>query len=217
MRSNFSFRFCPRIEVISFFVYVQSRLSPFAYSKNRRERKEEKEVSSQPSTSKFLRWFSLIEAVKKKRMLLPVKNIRNSLQFSSELHRTLYGFIVFEVEWTDIRGINYFNELLVLQSLWQACYFFSVYYLYYMYWFISFIFQTDTSLAIEAKQMKRWEFDNITQAASFMPSWFSGTLSEQLLLKEHLDSASGNKDSHHCFHVNVQITSEFGIALGRSI
>jgi hypothetical protein len=101
---------------------VQSRLSPFAYSKNRRERKEEKEVSSQPSTSKpkkFLRWFSLIEAVKspRKRMLLPVKNIRNSLQFSSELHRTLYGFIVFEVEWTDVRGISYFNELQVLQSL----------------------------------------------------------------------------------------------------
>ncbi|KAL5068170.1 hypothetical protein RYX36_019057 [Vicia faba] len=39
--------------------------------------------------------------------------------------------------------------------------------------------------------MKRWEFDNIAQAASCMSSWFSGTLSEQLLLKEHLDSTSG--------------------------
>jgi hypothetical protein len=101
---------------------LQSRLSPFAYSKNRRERKEEKDVCSQPSTSepkKFLRWFTLVEAVMspRKRVLLPVKNLRNSLQFSSELHRTLYGFIVFEVAWTDVRGINYFNELQVLQSL----------------------------------------------------------------------------------------------------
>ncbi|CAL0321384.1 unnamed protein product [Lupinus luteus] len=31
----------------------------------------------------------------------------------------------------------------------------------------------------------------IAQPASCMTSWFSGTLSEQLLLKEHLDSASG--------------------------
>ncbi|CAL0321385.1 unnamed protein product [Lupinus luteus] len=75
---------------------------------------------------------------------------------------TLHGFIVFEVAWNNVRGINYFNEL-----------------------------QTDTSLAIEAKLMKRWEFDSIAQAASCMSSWFSGTLSEQLLLKEHLDSASG--------------------------
>ncbi|KAL5069937.1 hypothetical protein RYX36_020824 [Vicia faba] len=66
------------------------------------------------------------------------------------------------IAWNNVRGINYFNEL-----------------------------QTDTSLAIEAKLMKRWEFDNIAQAASCMSSWFSGTLSEQLLLKEHLDSASG--------------------------
>lgn len=71
----------------------------------------------------------------------------------------------------------------------------------------SFIFQTDTSLAIEAKLMKRWEFDSIAQAASCMSSWFSGTLAEQLLLREHLDSASGgNRDSHHCF-MSVHITS----------
>jgi len=49
--------------------------------------------------------------------------------------------------------------------------------------------------------MKRWEFDSIAQAASCASSWFSGTPSEQLLLKEHLDSAlGGNTDSHHCFH-----------------
>ncbi|CAI8597799.1 unnamed protein product [Vicia faba] len=162
---------------------TKSRLSPFAYSKNRREKKEGKEVSSQPSTSKPKKLFSVIEAVvsSRKRVLLPVKNIRNSLQFSSELHRTLHGFIVFEVAWNNVRGINYFNEL-----------------------------QTDTSLAIEAKLMKRWEFDNIAQAASCMSSWFSGTLSEQLLLKEHLDSASGEifYDASEILPENVNIDDD---------
>lgn len=62
-----------------------------------------------------MRWFSLIEAVmlSRKKVLLPVKNLRNSLQLSSELDRTLYGFIVFEVAWTSVRGINYYNELQV--------------------------------------------------------------------------------------------------------
>lgn len=53
------------------------------------------------------------------------------------------------------------------------------------------LLQTDTSLAIEAKVMQRWEFDSIAQAASSISSWFLGTLSEQLLLKEYLDSAIG--------------------------
>ncbi|XP_052735210.1 uncharacterized protein LOC108343222 isoform X3 [Vigna angularis] len=148
---------------------TKSRLSPFAYSKARRERSEGKEVCPQSSSSnskKLMRWFSLIEALvlSRKRVLLPVKNLRNSLQLSSELHRTLYGFIIFEVAWSSVRGINYYNEL-----------------------------QTDTSLAIEAKLMKRWEFDSIAQAARCMSSWFSGTPSEQMLLKEHLDSASGGE------------------------
>jgi len=48
--------------------------------------------------------------------------------------------------------------------------------------------------------MKRWEFDSIAQAASCMSSWFSGTTSEQMLLKGHLDSASGGDlDSHNFF------------------
>ncbi|RDX90283.1 hypothetical protein CR513_27870, partial [Mucuna pruriens] len=149
---------------------TKSRLSPFVYSKARRERKEGKEVCPQSTSSskpkKIMRWFPWIEAVmlSRQRVLLPVENLRNSLQLSSELHRTLYGFIVFEVAWTSVRGINYYNEL-----------------------------QTDTSLAIEARLMKRWEFDSIAQAASYLSSWFSGTPSEQLLLKEHLDSASGGE------------------------
>lgn len=39
--------------------------------------------------------------------------------------------------------------------------------------------------------MQRWEFDSIAQAASYISSWFSGTLSEQFQLKEYLDSAAG--------------------------
>ncbi|KAK3013932.1 hypothetical protein RJ639_009421 [Escallonia herrerae] len=151
---------------------TKSRLSPFANTRGRRERKEtgglyEVKASSKPNTSKskkFKRWFSLIDAatLSKKRALLPVKKLTNSLISNSKLHRTLYGFIVFEVAWDDVRGVNYLNEL-----------------------------QTDTSLAIEAKFMRRWEFDSIAQAVRCISSWFPGTFSERLLLKKHLDSAIG--------------------------
>uniref|UniRef100_A0A2P2JJV8 Uncharacterized protein MANES_12G069800 n=1 Tax=Rhizophora mucronata TaxID=61149 RepID=A0A2P2JJV8_RHIMU len=91
-----------------------------------------------------------------------MKTLRKSLLLSSELQRTLYGFIVFEVAWSTVRGINYSNEL-----------------------------QADTSLAIEAKTMQRWEFDSITQAANCISLWFSGTSSEQLQLRDFLDSVTG--------------------------
>lgn len=39
--------------------------------------------------------------------------------------------------------------------------------------------------------MKRWEFDSIAQAASYISSWFSGTHDERFLLKDYLDSAIG--------------------------
>ncbi|XP_024030714.1 uncharacterized protein LOC21388316 [Morus notabilis] len=149
------------------FMVTKSRLSPFANTKPRREKKGGKEASSGSDVGKqkkFARWFRLIDAAtfSQKRVLLPVKKLRNTSLLSSELHRTLYGFIVFEVAWSNVRGINYLNEL-----------------------------QTDTSLAIEAKFMQRWEFDSIAQAASCMLSWFPGTVSEKLLLKEYLDSAIG--------------------------
>ncbi|KAK1569147.1 hypothetical protein Q3G72_033188 [Acer saccharum] len=146
---------------------TKSRLSPFANTKVRSKR-EGKDACSKPSASgpKTLerRWFSLIEAAKlsQKKVLPPAKTLRTQLLISSELRRTLYGFIVFEVAWTNVRGINYLNEL-----------------------------QTDTSLAIEAKLMRRWEFDSIAQAASCMSSWFSGTNYERRQLKEYLDSAIG--------------------------
>lgn len=51
--------------------------------------------------------------------------------------------------------------------------------------------QTDTSLAIESKFMKRWEFDSIAQAARCISSWFPGTLTERVCLREHLEAAIG--------------------------
>ncbi|KAJ7964800.1 G1/S-specific cyclin-E protein [Quillaja saponaria] len=165
---------------------TKSRLSPFANTKSQRERKEGKDVCAAPSTSrpkKFTRWFSLIYAstLSQKRVLLPVKKLRNSLLLCSELHRTLYGIIVFEVSWTNVRGISYLNEL-----------------------------QTDTSLAIEAKSMQRWEFDSIAQAASRISSWFSGTVPEQCLLKEYLDSAMGELffDANEDFLGTIPIDDE---------
>ncbi|KAL7086672.1 hypothetical protein ACP275_13G015300 [Erythranthe tilingii] len=115
-------------------------------------------------SSTFRKLFYFIDAVmlSRNRALLPVKKLRNSLIANSKLHRTLYGFIVFEVAWSDVRGISYFNEL-----------------------------QTDTSLAIEAKIMRRWEFDCISQAAKSISSWYPGTFNEQILLKEHLDTSLG--------------------------
>ncbi|KAL1562371.1 hypothetical protein AAHA92_04959 [Salvia divinorum] len=151
---------------------TKSRLSPFANTKRGEDRKlmrqlSDLETSPSSNTSKlrnFKQWISLIDALtlSRKRALLPVKKLRNSLIANSKLHRTLYGFIVFEVAWRDVRGINYLNEL-----------------------------QTDTSLAMEAKVMRRWEFDSIAQAANSISSWFPGTLDEQILLKEHLDATIG--------------------------
>lgn len=63
--------------------------------------------------------------------------------------------------------------------------------------------QTDTSLAVEAKLMNRWEFDSITQAARFISSWYPGTSSEQILLKEYLGSMIGTIFNFH-FYLNKE-------------
>lgn len=172
-------------------VEFQSRLSPFANSKALKDRKQGKNVCSKTvKPKKFTRWVSFIkaEALSRKRVLLPVKKLRNSLLLSSELHRTLYGFIVFEVAWSNVRGINYLNELQVsplilltpVSSHCKCCCVQCHYFLCH--------FQTDTSLATEAKFMERWEFDSIAQAANCISSWFSGTVSEKRQLREYLDS-----------------------------
>ncbi|KAI4383242.1 hypothetical protein MLD38_009106 [Melastoma candidum] len=160
--------FGPRPAHLWQFMVTKSRLSPFANSKTRKKKKKGKQAHPKSNGSdpkKSRRWFRLIDAasLSHKRALLPVEKLKNSLLLSGELHRTLYGFIVFEVEWSSVRGINYLNEL-----------------------------QTDTSLAIEAKLMKRWEFDGINQASNYISSWFSGTLDEKQTLIEYLDAAEGD-------------------------
>ncbi|XP_024980141.1 uncharacterized protein LOC112517061 isoform X2 [Cynara cardunculus var. scolymus] len=152
---------------------TKSRMSPFAITKVRKGRKETPDFSElkfcheTPTPSETLRrWFLVIDAatLSRKRALLPVKKLRSSLLANSKLQRTLYGFIVFQVAWNDVRGINYSNEL-----------------------------QTDTSLAIEAKYMRRWEFDSIGEAAKGIASWFPGTPCECSRLEEQLNSMIGDE------------------------
>ncbi|XP_008805609.2 uncharacterized protein LOC103718522 isoform X2 [Phoenix dactylifera] len=153
---------------------TKSRLSPFANTRARRERRDigkrlnftNSSISNPIKQKTLYRWFSVIDAaVYQKKALIPVKKLRDSFLLNKELHHTLYGFIVFEVDWVHVRGINYVNEL-----------------------------QTDTSMALEVKLMKRWEFDSIEQASSCISSWFSGTYHERSLLREHLDSVSTRGD-----------------------
>lgn len=102
---------------------IKSRMSPFANTRGRKDKHgtgnmQEMQTNSEASTSesdKVKRWYSLVDAatLSRKRALLPVEKLRNSLLSNSKLHRTLYGFIVFEVSWNDVRGLNYLNELQV--------------------------------------------------------------------------------------------------------
>lgn len=71
--------------------------------------------SSSGKLRTFRDWFSFFDAVllSRESALLPVKKLKKSLIANSEIHRTLYGFIVFEVSWSNIRGLNYWNDLQV--------------------------------------------------------------------------------------------------------
>lgn len=102
-------------------------------------------------------WFSLIDAAKWQ---------EKSLFHVLDLCKDLHGFIVFEVAWKDVRGINYLNEL-----------------------------QTDTSIALEVKSLKKWDFIGIDQAMSCLSSWFSATTSETKSLHDHLKQMS-DMDAH---------------------
>lgn len=67
------------------------------------------------------RWFSLIgAALNQKKAFLPIEKLKDSLVRNSDLHDTFHGFIIFEVSWSDVRGINYVNELLVFFPLWNV-------------------------------------------------------------------------------------------------
>ena len=79
----------------------------------------ELQASSPPPTRRqrvLQEWFHVIDAmvVSRKDALLPVKKLTNTLIANGAIQRTLYGFIVFEVAWVNVRGINYYNELQVV-------------------------------------------------------------------------------------------------------
>ena len=99
---------------------LQSRFSPFANSRTRRKRDETdgklvfstSPISAPHLPNKSSRWYSLIdEAVREKK--LQVNKLKDARILNRELHQTLYGFIIFEVDWGHVRGINYLNELQV--------------------------------------------------------------------------------------------------------
>ncbi|CAH9118390.1 unnamed protein product [Cuscuta epithymum] len=146
---------------------TKSRVSPFANTRGKDKRPtrgaQTKPKPNEVNSEEVKRWFSVVDAatLSRKSALLPVKKLK-VLSISSNLNRTLYGFIVFEVAWSDVRGINYCNEL-----------------------------QTDASFALEAKFMRRWEFDSMTQAARCIRSWFSGTHAERSTMTEYLDPTIG--------------------------
>lgn len=143
---------CNKLKVLLFyldcvFFFFQSRLSPFANTRARslRNMKDsgKKLDFSNSSRCKHVRlkrlnrWFSLVDAaISRKRALLPVKKLKDSFLLNKELCQTLFGFIVFEVAWTDIRGINYLNELQVLLFMsisFASCMMCSVLHFYFTY------------------------------------------------------------------------------------
>lgn len=176
-------------------------MSPFANTRGRKnkqgaENMQEMQTNSESSTSesgKVKRWFSLVDAatLSRKMALLTVEKLRNSLLSNSKLHRTLFGFIVFEVSWNDVWGLNYLNELQVLSS----SFFLHIPSYVNMKSYIkppNFLWlQTYTSLAIEAKYMRRWKFYSVSQAARCIHSWFPETDTEQSILREYLNSTIG--------------------------
>uniref|UniRef100_A0A0D9VLL3 Uncharacterized protein n=1 Tax=Leersia perrieri TaxID=77586 RepID=A0A0D9VLL3_9ORYZ len=154
---------------------TRSRLSPFAITRTRRKGDETGKklvFSKDPRPGSHLwnpssTWYTLIDdAMRNKK--LHVNKLKDSRLLNKQLHRTLYGFIIFEVDWADVRGMNYLNEL-----------------------------QTDTSMAVEAKTMKRWEFESVNQASSLITSWFSGNYSECQLLQDYLNSISPKGDVYY--------------------
>jgi hypothetical protein len=122
-------------------------MSPFA---NSRAVQQEKQAAAEAaaaaageSSDTMRRWFAL----------------------AADLSRALHGFLVFEVSWRDVHGINYLNELL-----------------------------TDTSLALEARYMNKWEFYSAEQAAGCTHLWFLGRASEARALRGYLSALHTHSD-----------------------
>ncbi|KAG2241997.1 hypothetical protein Bca52824_096158 [Brassica carinata] len=145
---------------------TKSRLSPLQTRKSRREEKQKQEDEKKPKEACSQANNKKMKELKKWFSLIGLTQLLVSKQAAAQVH----GFIVFEVEWDNVRGINYLNEL-----------------------------QTDTSLAIEAKLMRRWEFESIDQAVTNMSQWFSGSKSERSCLMEYLDTTKGFHDAQADF------------------
>ncbi|WOL03712.1 hypothetical protein Cni_G12432 [Canna indica] len=100
------------------------------------------------NTKKSYGWLRLMDSSK-----LQEKYFHAFMSLTNSLH----GFIVFELAWKDVHGINYLNEL-----------------------------QTDTSLALEVRTMKKWEFFDPEHASSCISLWFSESVFETQPLKDYL-------------------------------
>ncbi|GLT24944.1 hypothetical protein SLA2020_001050 [Shorea laevis] len=125
--------------------------------------------------------------------IISMATLKENAPFSlMSLYKALHGFIVFEVAWTDVHGINYLNVL-----------------------------QTDASLALEVKSLRKWEFNGVDQALSCISSWFSGTPSEAqtlginlMILYDRVPSCSprgitvGSKELLFCDASQAELFSE---------
>ncbi|KAG8640329.1 hypothetical protein MANES_13G046600v8 [Manihot esculenta] len=122
------------------FVITKYRVSPFKNNRALQRWPSLAYKSSSQEKKKFFNWLPDVS----------MASVSEKTPFSMmNLYKALHGFLVFEVAWKDVRGINYLNEL-----------------------------QTDTSLALEVKALRKWEFSGIDQALSCISLWFSSTQTE---------------------------------------
>ncbi|XP_062117607.1 uncharacterized protein LOC133831361 isoform X3 [Humulus lupulus] len=139
-------------------VTTKYRTSPFRNTRPLLRSSSFYSSSSSHETRRFFKWFPTFD----------IASWRDKTPFSIKtLYKELHGFIVFEVSWEDVRGINYSNQL-----------------------------QTDGSMALEVKSLTKWEFNSIDQALSCMSSWFSGNIPETQILRSNLILLQGKVPSH---------------------
>ncbi|MCO5601767.1 hypothetical protein L7F22_055892 [Adiantum nelumboides] len=130
---------------------TQSRISPFANRNMRCRLIERIHRDSDENIQENKDNFSSVERWSLKRRLFHteqnrvVKFLRNFFQIRlrsvvhmQELSQSLYGCVTFELEWKNVRGINYLNEL-----------------------------QTDTCLALELKLLVKRDFCDMKEATVF--------------------------------------------------
>ncbi|KAJ0052453.1 hypothetical protein Pint_01540 [Pistacia integerrima] len=124
------------------------RLSPFINHRTLHKSPNLGYRSPSHESKNLYKWFPIVNMAR----------LREKVPFSAmNLYEALHGLIVFEVAWSDVRGINYFNKL-----------------------------QDDTSFALEVKALRKWEFNGIDQALACITSWFTGTESETQTLQNNL-------------------------------